>query len=115
MVSEKIERIKKILLMEPESELLWYSLGQEYMSHGMHAEAVEALEKAISIKPDYTAVYESLGRALEKAGRIEDAKGIYRKGIEVGGRTRDMIPYERMSDRLNRLEKGPGSGTKPSS
>ena len=107
MASEKIERIRKVLASEPESEMLWFTLGQAYLAEEMPALAVEAFEKAIAIKPGYTVVYENLGNALEKTGRVEEAKEIYRKGIEVGRRTRDMIPLERMTARLNRLEKGP--------
>ncbi|HUK55864.1 MAG TPA: hypothetical protein VLY20_04330 [Nitrospiria bacterium] len=110
MATEKIERIKKVLAVEPESEMLWFSLGQAYLAEESAASfdlAVEAFERAIALKPDYTVVYEHLGGALEKIGKVETAKGIYRKGIEIGRRTRDMIPLERMTARLHRLEKGP--------
>ncbi|HET6465488.1 MAG TPA: hypothetical protein VFH55_07765 [Nitrospiria bacterium] len=107
MASEKIDRIKKVLAAEPESEMLWFSLGQAYLADESASLAVEAFEKAIALKPDYTVVYEHLGGALEKIGKVEEAKGIYRKGIEIGQRTRDMIPLERMTARLHRLEKGP--------
>jgi Tfp pilus assembly protein PilF len=69
--------------------------------------AAEAFEKAIAIKPDYTVVYEHLGGALEKIGKMDEAMTIYRKGIEVGHKTGDMVPLERMTARLHRLEKGP--------
>lgn len=110
MVSERIERIKKVLAVEPESEMLWFSLGQAYLaedSAGSSDLAVEAFEKAIALKPDYTVVYEHLGGALEKIGKIDEATAIYRNGIEVGRKTGDMIPLERMTARLHRLEKGP--------
>jgi uncharacterized protein HemY len=107
MASEQIERIKKVLAVEPESEMLWFSLGQAYLADEAPNLAVEAFEKSIAIKPDYTAVYEKLGDALEKMGRMEEAKGIYRKGIEVGQRKRDMFPTERMTARLSQIEKEP--------
>jgi tetratricopeptide (TPR) repeat protein len=107
MASEKIERIKKILALEPESEMLWFSLGQAYLAEDSSALAVEAFEKAIAIKPDYTVVYEQLGGGLEKIGKRDEAMAIYRKGIEVGRKTGDMVPLERMTARLHRLEKGP--------
>ncbi|MBI3994870.1 MAG: hypothetical protein HY349_02710 [Nitrospirae bacterium] len=107
MVSEKIERIKKVLAAEPESEMLWFSLGQAYAAEDSAVLAVESFEKAIALKPDYTVVYEHLGGALEKIGKMDEAKEIYRKGIEVGRKTGDMIPLERMTARLHRLEKGP--------
>jgi uncharacterized protein HemY len=109
MPSEKIDRIKKILAMEPESEMLWLSLGQAYLADESPVLAAEALEKAIALKPDYTVVYEHLGGALEKLGKMEESMAIYRKGIEVGRKTGDMIPLERMTARLRRLEKGPRS------
>ena len=107
MTTEKIERIKKVLATEPESEMLWFSLGQAYLSENSDVLAVEAFEKAIALKPDYTVVYEHLGGALEEIGKMEAAKAIYRKGIEIGEKTHDMIPLERMTARLHRLEKGP--------
>jgi tetratricopeptide (TPR) repeat protein len=107
MASEKIDRIKKILALEPESEMLWFSLGQAYLAEESPVLAVEAFEKAIAIKPDYTVVYEHLGGALEKIGKMDEAMTIYRKGIEVGQKTGDMVPLERMTARLHRLEKGP--------
>ena len=110
MASEKIDRIKKVLEAEPESEMLWFTLGQAYLAEAMPAPAVEAFEKAVRLKPDYTVVYEHLGNALEQINRIPDAMVIYRKGIEVGQGTRDMIPLERMTARLRRLEKGPRPG-----
>jgi tetratricopeptide (TPR) repeat protein len=103
MSSAKIEMIKKILVKEPQSELLWFSLGQAYLADEAPSLAVEAFEKAIAIKPDYTVVYENLGGALEKIGKIEEAKEIYRKGIEVGQKTRDMFPSDRMTARLKQL------------
>ena len=111
MASEKIERIRKVLETEPDSEMLWFTLGQAYLAEEMPAAAVEAFEKAVKLKPDYTVVYEHLGNALERINRVPDAMEIYRKGIEVGGRTRDMIPLERMTARLRRLEKGSRPGT----
>jgi len=114
MPTDKIDRIKKVLAIEPESEMLWFSLGQAYLAEESAALAVEAFEKAISLKPDYTAVYEPLGSALEKIGKREDAMAVYRKGIEAGQKTGDMIPLERMTARLRRLEKdsrpGPAEG-----
>jgi uncharacterized protein HemY len=107
MASEKIERIKKVLALEPESEMLWFSLGQAYLAENSDVLAVEAFEKAIALKPDYTVVYEHLGGGLEKIGKMDEAMAIYRKGIEVGRKTGDMVPLERMTARLHRLEKGP--------
>lgn len=105
MASERIERIRKILETDAKSEFLWFSLGKAYMAEGFPAEAAEAFGHAVAIKPNYTAVYEDLGRALEAAGRRAEAIEAYRKGVAVGQDTRDIIPLERMTARLRRLER----------
>jgi Tfp pilus assembly protein PilF len=87
--------------------MLWFSLGQAYLAEESPVPAVEAFQKAIAVKPDYTVVYEHLGGALEKVGKMDEAMATYRKGIEVGQKTGDMVPLERMTARLHRLEKGP--------
>jgi tetratricopeptide (TPR) repeat protein len=101
----RIDRFKKVVEMEPNSEISHFGLGSVYYDEEKHEEAVACFRRAIEIKPDYTAAYELLGRSLEKSGRTEEAKEVYRKGVEVGGRTGDHIPTQKMEDRLRRLNK----------
>jgi hypothetical protein len=43
----------------------------------------------IGTNPDYAAGYYHAGRTLERMGKIEEARAIYEKGIEVTTRTGD--------------------------
>lgn len=110
----RLERMKKLVEIDPESEITHFGLGQACYDEGMFEEGSAAMARAIAIKPDYTAAYEILGRCLEKMGKLEEAEAIYRKGIEVGKQKGDMIPTEKMMARLNRVT-GKRSATDPAS
>ncbi|MBY5837121.1 caspase family protein [Rhizobium leguminosarum] len=48
------------------------------------AVAVPACEKALKIDPGSSRLMNNLGRAYERAGRLEDALDLYRRGYEAG-------------------------------
>jgi hypothetical protein len=50
---------------------------------------VEQFKLLLQHNPNYAAGYFHGGQTLEKLGRIDDAKAIYSKGIEVTGASGD--------------------------
>ena len=61
--------------------------------------------QAVRLKPDYSAAHRGLGRALERAGRIAEAKAAYTKGLEVARTTGDLQTGKEIEVFLRRLEK----------
>jgi len=55
------------------------------------------------LKPDYTAAYRGLGRALERAGRPDEARAAYGQGLEVAQRTGDLQTKKEIEVFLRRL------------
>ena len=55
--------------------------------HSLDQSAIR--QELLAANPDYAAGYFHGGRTLEKLGRLEDARAIYEKGIEVTSRTGD--------------------------
>lgn len=100
----RLERMRKLVELDPNSEITYFGLGQACYDEGLFEEGAAAMARAIAIKADYTAAYEILGRCLEKLGRLEEARAIYEKGIEIGTQKGDMIPTEKMKARLNRVK-----------
>ncbi|MBI3804081.1 MAG: tetratricopeptide repeat protein [Nitrospirae bacterium] len=96
--------MRKLVELDPKSEITHFGLGQACYDEGLFEEGAASMGRAIAIKPDYTAAYEILGRCLEKIGKLEEARAIYEKGIEIGGQKGDMIPTEKMKARLNRVQ-----------
>jgi len=100
----RMERMRKLVEIDPQSEITHFGLGQACYDEGLYAEGAAAMARAIEIKPDYTAAYEILGRCLEKLEKWEEAEAVYQKGIEIGKQKGDHIPTEKMTARLNRVQ-----------
>lgn len=58
----------------------------EYVKAGEWAQAVPQFEAVLKTDPAYSAAYFHGGQTLEKLGRLEEARDLYRRGIAA---TRD--------------------------
>jgi Flp pilus assembly protein TadD len=64
-------------------------LAMETLNGGDLAGAVTVFEELITADPNYPPAYFHGGQTLEKLGRTEEARAIYRKGIDVTTATGD--------------------------
>ena len=78
-----------MLEQDPSSAFARYGLAMEYANGGMLNEAISEFIELRRHSPDYAAGYYHGGRALEKAGRLDDAREFYEAGIAVTARTGD--------------------------
>ena len=106
MDASRLEMIKKVAEKFPNDPVVLYGLGEAYAANEVYENAIQTFQKIIQIKSDYTAAYRELGKSLAKAGKIEQAKEIYRNGIEVAEKTGELQTGKEMKVFLNRLEKG---------
>ena len=103
--AEKIERFKKVIVLDPNDVLGYYSLGDAYSENGMYREAVEIFSKGLAVDPTHSSSYLGLGQAHQALGEKEEAKEVFRKGIRVASERGDMIPQKKMEARLGQLTK----------
>lgn len=108
-LEQKIETYRKIIELDPNDVLGYFSLGTVYLGAMRYGPAREAFEKAVEMNPGHSASYLGLGQALEALGRSTQAREIYRRGISVADRSGDMVPLKKMQNRLDRLEKKNGA------
>ena len=106
MDTQKIESLKRIIEKDPNALLAQFGLAKAYMDGGNFTAAAAHFREAIRIKPDYTAAYRFLGISLEKSGNLEEAKEVFRQGLQVSERTGDMEAGKVMAVFLKRLESG---------
>ncbi len=100
-----ISSLEKLLGTPRDGALLRYSLGLEYAKVGDHARAAQFLRDALERDPLYSAAWKALGRALEAAGRRDEALEAYGKGIEAARRKGDRQAEKEMTVFRRRLEK----------
>lgn len=74
---------------DPTSAFGRYGLAMEYVNTGNLEAAVEQFSALLGHNPNYAAGYFHGGQTLEKLGRIDDAKDLYRRGITVTTATGD--------------------------
>lgn len=75
-----------MLEADPGNTFARYGLAMEYAKAGELEAAVAEFEELLDRSPNYSAAYFHGGQALEKLGRLEEAREYYRRGIAV---TRD--------------------------
>ena len=100
---EKIERYKKVIKLDPNDVLGYYTLGETYLETRMLQEAIDTFSKGIAIDPNHSSSYLGLGQAYQTAGEKEKAKEIFRKGISVAELKGDVMTQKKMEARLNQL------------
>ncbi len=84
------QRIDAFVLMakdQPDNEMIWYGLANEYSKIESWKEAADASRQVIRLKKDYTAAYQLLGTALAQQGELGEARRVWTEGIEVAART----------------------------
>jgi tetratricopeptide (TPR) repeat protein len=84
----------------PNDAFARYGLAMEYRGAGDLEGAVREFGVLIAAQPDYAASYLYLGETLERLGRTEEARAVYRQGIEVTTRAGDRHACEQLEAAL---------------
>lgn len=90
MASNRLEILKTMVDRNPADSFARYGLATEYGNSGNLEEAVREFRALLENDQSYAAAYYHGGQALEKLGRLEEAREMYEKGIEVTTRSGDL-------------------------
>ena len=81
LATPRIELLQNLLAQDPSNKLARYGLAMEYVQQGECEQAVAEFETVLRADGGYSAAYFHGGQALEKLGRLEQARDFYRRGI----------------------------------
>jgi Tfp pilus assembly protein PilF len=84
------QQIEELLAEDPNDPFLRYGLALEYASAGDAATAVLQLQDLISLAPDYVPAYVQAGQMLARLDREEEARAVFRAGIDVARRQGEL-------------------------
>ena len=90
MATNRLDMLKQMVSQDPNNNFARYGLAMEYANNGHLEEAVSEFQTLLQHDENYSAAYYHGGQALEKLGRIDDARALYEKGIEITGRKGDL-------------------------
>ena len=95
--------LEQMIAQDPDNTFARYGLAMEYANAGELTRAVSEFESLLARDENYPAAYYHSGHALEKLGRLDEARDIYRKGIEISTRKGDLHTRSEIEGALNLL------------
>jgi Flp pilus assembly protein TadD len=76
--------LRRAIDLAPTDATAYYYLGEALNQAGDYAGARAALEQSVALDPAAGRTYRLLGRVLDRLGRPDDAREMYRRGREAG-------------------------------
>ena len=83
MATNRLDMLKQMIAQDPSNSFARYGLAMEHANSGDLELAADEFRTLLANDQNYAAAYYHAGQALEKLGRLEEARTIYEKGIEV--------------------------------
>jgi tetratricopeptide (TPR) repeat protein len=97
----RIEILEQMVTDNPANSFARYGLAMEHVKAGELDRAMEHFGAILAADPSYAAAYFHGGQALEKLGRIDDARDYYRRGV---GAARDPHARSELQAALDKLD-----------
>ncbi len=85
----RLELLQSLVEQNPADAFSRYGLALELKNAGKLDEAVGEFVTLLEHNPGYTAGYFQAAQTIEKLGRTDDARGLYRRGIEAASAAGD--------------------------
>jgi tetratricopeptide (TPR) repeat protein len=87
---DRLAVLRGMLEQDPGNAFARYGIAMEHANRGDQAQAIEEFQALLASDPEYVPAYYHAGRALEKLGRIDDARTMYENGIAAAKRKGDQ-------------------------
>lgn len=101
---DRLARLMTLVEENPQDRFARYGLAMELANQGRLEESLGEFRTLMSLDPDYVASYFQAGQTMEKLNRVEEAREVYRQGIEVAGRRGDMKTRNELESALTLLD-----------
>jgi Tfp pilus assembly protein PilF len=90
MATNRLEMLEQMVRQDPNNTFARYGLAMEYANSGDWGQAVVEFRTLLQHDENYAAAYYHAGQALEKMGKLEQARAMYEEGIEASTRKGDL-------------------------
>lgn len=97
------KQLEELIKSDPDDVFLQYALAKACLSEGDTASGIRQFQDVVGRYPDYVPAYFQQGQALADCGRIDEARTIISRGIEVARKTGDRHAEREMTEFLEAL------------
>lgn len=104
-MSERLNKLLKILAAEPGDAFTLYGIAQEYSRQGEEGleRAVEYFDRCLAADPGYCYAYYHKAKVLADHGRTDDAVSVLRAGVSAARQAGDGKALSEISSLLDSL------------
>ncbi len=86
----QLEVAESWLHAQPDSSILFLTLGRLALANKQRTKALSYFEKCIALR-DLPEAYSELGNLLEQSGQTDKAREYYQRGLQIAGKLRDEV------------------------
>jgi len=90
MPDTRLDVLKNLVAQNPNDSFARYGLAMEWARAGNPEQAVAEFRALLAINPNYAAAYYHGGQTLAALGRVDEARELFRQGIEATTRIGDL-------------------------
>jgi tetratricopeptide (TPR) repeat protein len=98
------EMLEDFVAQDPNDPFSRYAFALELEKEGRELEAIQQLQEVIARDPNYVPAYYHLGRLLARMGQIEDARAVYRRGLDAATASKDQRTRGEIQEALDMLD-----------
>lgn len=100
----KIKQLARQIKNNPGDSFSKFALALEFRKEGEFKNARILFEDILSSDPDYVGVYYHLGKLYEALDRLNDAKLLYHKGIQIADEQQKARTKKELKEALQQLK-----------
>ena len=96
--------LEEFVAQDPNDSFSRYALALEFEKESRVEDALPQLREVIARDPSYVAAYYQLGKLLAQVGQIEEARDVYRRGLDAAMASGDQRARSEMQEALDNLD-----------
>ena len=98
------DMLEEFVAQDPDDSFSRYALALEFEKESRVEDALPQLREVIARDSSYVAAYYQLGRLLARAGQVEEARDVYRRGLDAAGAAGDQRTRSEIQEALELLD-----------
>jgi thioredoxin-like negative regulator of GroEL len=98
------DMLEEFVAQDPDDSFSRYALALEFEKESRVEDALPQLREVIARDPSYVAAYYQLGKLLAQVGQIEEARDVYRRGLDAAMASGDHRARSEMQEALDNLD-----------